>query len=477
MLTKSQYETKCRKVANDMKKSMKAPKGMVNPELDHIVPVIFGYTHKIPWEVISLRENFVWITRGENRSKSETLTEDGKKLLRKWYEEELIETAIGQSMVEYEEYDFSSIINALEKTDTTVALIPTNVAVNQKAVWCQRDETVRWTKTKHAIGHVYLQTHQIMMFFVYPDGTIERGDGNTRSYVWRNNLQFPDYEVPENILGIFIKVRDKEHAELLYHSIDSTLTAETFSEKLSGYIRHKGFGDRLPKKWKKGESVYDIAVVALENYIAPGETEYATMERTNSDGEKAAKTAEKMDYFIEELVMLGNYIGKDNVPRQLTAPLFGMMIRFLMKSKDNKTVTGIKTLIDYVNKVGYTPWLRQNNRKMPELRNLYIMLDELQTSADIGESLNPHIKVEASSRRIIPNVATKTTANVQDRRMYCGWIAYCFDKFLNGEVMEEDIIHDVTGKRITNKTTYLEAEKLRQQAVSTIMSHYDHFWK
>jgi hypothetical protein len=105
------------------------------------------------------------------------------------------------------------------------------------------------------------------------------------------------------------------------------------------------------------------------------------------------------------------------------------------------------------------------------------MMDELQTTADIKDSLNPYLKFETSSRRIIPNMATKATANVQDRRIYCGWIAYCFNKFIKGEVMDEDIIFDVTGEKITNTTTYVQAEKMRQQAASTIMSHYDNFWK
>ena len=477
MTTKNEYESKCRKVANDMKKTLKVTKGLDLPELDHIVPVNFGFTHNIPWEVISLPENFVWISRNENRRKSESLTEDGKKLLEKWFNEDLIDIAIGQNLLELPEFSFDDILKRMESCQITTEFIPTEIAVTVNAVWCQRDETMRWTKTKHALGRVFMETHRIMTFFVYPDGTIERGDGNTRSYMWRNNLQFPDYEVPKDILGIFIKVRDKDHAEQLYHSIDSTLTAETFSEKLSGYIRYKGFGDRLPKKWKKGESVYDIAVVALDSYIAAGEEECATMERTSSDGEKAAKTAEKMEYFIEELVMLGNYIGRDNIPRQLTSPLVGMLIRYLIKSKDDKTATGIKTLVEYITKVGYTPWARQTNKKTPEIRNLYIMMDELQTSADIGDSLNPYLKFETSSRRIIPNMATKTTANVQDRRIYCGWIAYCFNKFIKGEVMDEDIIFDVTGEKITNTTTYVQAEKIRQQAASTIMSHYDNFWK
>jgi hypothetical protein len=477
-MEQSTYIEKCRKVANDMKKSIPKPIGVENPELDHIVPVIFGFTHNIDWEIISLRENFVWISRDDNRSKSQELTKDGRELLKKWFDDGLIDTPIAQETKKTtEDFSFDSIIESLNHTSMVAYNIPTSVAINVAPVWCQRDETLRWPKTKNALGRVPLDTHRMMTFFLYPDGHFERGDGNTRSFTWRNNLQFPDYEIPEEILGIFIKVRDAQHAEQLYHSIDSTLTAETFSEKLSGYIRHKGYSDRLPKKWKKGESVYDIALIVLENYLPPGETEYVTLERTSSDGERAAKTAEKLDYFIDELVTVGNLVGQKNIPRQLTAPLIGMLIRYLMNSKDNKTYKGIQFLTDYLTNQGYTPWARIKTAKTPELKNLLIMMDELQTTDEIGGVLNPYLKYDASSRRVLPDMATKTSGNVQDRRMYCGWITYCFDKYLVGEVMDEDIIFDITGAKITGETKVSIADKLKQKAQSTIMSKYDNFWK
>lgn len=477
-MEQSAYIDKCRKVANAMRKSIPKPIGVVNPELDHIVPIIFGFTHNIDWEIISLRENFTWISREDNRSKSKELTKEGKELLKKWFAEGLIDTPIAQqSEKKTEDFSFDGIKEILKHTSMTACMIPTDVAINMDPVWCQRDETLRWAKTKNALGRVPLDTHKVMTFFLYPDGHFERGDGNTRSFTWRNNLQFPDYEVPEEIMGIFIKVRDKDHAEQLYHSIDSTLTAETFSEKLSGYIRHKGYSDRLPKKWKKGESVYDIALVVLENYLPPGESEYATLEKTTSDGERAAKTAEKLDYFIDELVTVGNLVSQKNMPRQMTAPLVGMMIRYLMKSKDNKTYKGIQFLIDYLTNQGYVPWARIKNAKTPELKNLLIMMDELQTTAEIKNISNPHLNYETSSRRILPDMPTKVTGNVQDRRMYCGWISYCFDKYLAGEVMNEDVIFDVTGATVTGETKVAIADKLKQQAQSLIMSKYDNFWK
>ncbi len=474
----AEYTALCRKAADDTKKTMKPPKGLVNPELDHIVPINFGYAHRIPWQVISKPENFIWIDRKENRRKGDDLTESGRKLLVEWFEQKIIDRPIGQDLKEKSDFDFSKIIELLtEDDDIVTAKIPLVTAINADPIWCQRNETLRWEKTKRALGRVFLAPHAIMMFVVYPDGKIERSDGNTRSYIFRNNLQFDDYQVPKNITGIFIKVRDKEHAEQIYHAIDSSLTAETFSEKLSGYIRHHGYDENLPRKWKKGESVYDMAVVVLENYLPPNESEYATLEKTGSEGEKAAKTAEKLDYFIEEMVTLGNMIGQANIPSKLTAPLLAMMIRYLIVSKNNRTITGFENFIDYMTNDEYAPFKRVKNKKDPAFKNFLIMLDELQTSEEVGRALNPYINVEASTRRIIPDVPTKTTANVQDRRLYCGWVAYCIDKYLNNEVMDEDIVFDVTKEKIDNDTPLVHANRVIMGARSKIMQKYDDFWK
>ena len=474
-LSKIEFEKKCRKAANDLKSTIPKPKGMVNPELDHIVPIDFGYKHNISWQTLSLPENFVWIPREENRSKSDNLTEAGKTLLKQWYQENRVDMPIGQDTSFVLEYDFSKIIAA---KGMTAAEIPLQIALSQKPVWCQRDETLRWEKTKNALGRVALDTHRVMQFVVYPDGTIERVDGNTRCYLWRNNLQFFDYEVPDTILGIFYKVKDRVEAEIIYHSIDSTATAETFAEKLSGYIRHNGYADNLPRKWKKGESVYDITVVALDNYIAPGETQYAfTPAKSINDAEKAAATSEALNYLIKELVIIGNLINKDNMPRHLTSPLIGMMIRYLMKYPNcEKTYEAISVIVNYLVNDKYSSWSRPASKKNPQIRNLYIMMDELQTSDDISGT-NPYVKFETSSRRILEDRPTRTTSNIQDRRIYCGWVVHCMEKYINGEVMDEDIIFDVIGEKTTNNTTALKANANRSKAQSSLMTKYDYFWK
>jgi len=480
----AEYTAKCRKAAEDIKKTIKSPKGLINPELDHIVSIGFGYAHGIPWYIISKPENFIWIDRKSNRSKGDNLNDQGRAILAEWFEQKLIDRPIGVKNTNDSEFDFTPITKMLKTfNDVVTAIIPISAALAVKAIWCQRIEEFRFEKTKRALGHVFLPTHKIMQFVVYPDGRIERADGNTRAYIFKHNYQFPDYEVPEDIFAIFYKVKDDEHAEQIYHSIDSSLTAESFSEKLSGYIRHHGYDAfSIPKKWKKGESVYDMAVVVLENYIPQGEHAVVSLDRTGSDGEKAAKTAEKLDYFIQEMIVLGNMIGQSGIPRRLTAPLLGMMIRYLMVTKNDKTlndrvISGFQAFIDYMLEDSHAVFSRKKYVKDPAFRNFLIMLDELQTTEENGKTLNPYIQLEASTRRIIPDVPTKTTANWQDRRVYCGWIAYCIDKYLKNEVMDEDIVFDVTKIKLTNNTPLADANSVVTKAKSAIMTKYDDFWK
>ena len=319
----------------------------------------------------------------------------------------------------------------------------------------------------------------MMICCVYPDGRIERLDANTRSYIFRNNLQFPSYQVPKDWFVVFFKVNNKEEAEQLYHSIDSTVTAETFSEKLSGYMRTFGYNSNLPIKWQKGEAVYDIAVVVLDNYTPKGESEPVTLPNVQSDGERAAKTAERLDYFLPELVTMGSIIGTNKIRKELTAPLIGMLIRYLMKYPNcQKTLNGVREIVHFVNN-GYRPWVRP----LPDsgAHNLFVMLDELQTSESMSEfyQTNPHVTdKKVTSRRIIPDEATKTTSNIRDREMYCGWIAYCFNKYLANEIINEDILMDVVGESFDDDTvTWAERNRIQNMARSVLMEEYRKFWQ
>jgi hypothetical protein len=477
---KNEYERRARYLTDLYRKNINPPSTIKYPHLDHIVSIDFGWEHDIPVEVITLPENLTWKEKKENLSKGSSLTEEGISLLSCWRKNNLISTSVG-SILPDENLTFSlkEMFEEVKLTGISVVKnLPSSIAYNFNAVWCQRLEELRWEKTKRALGKIPLPTHRMMMCAVYPDNRIERLDGNTRTFIFKNNLQHEGYEPPKDWCVVFFAVKDEKEAERLYHSIDSSDTAETFNEKLGGYLRARGYHSRLPNTFAKGDRVYDIAVVVLDKYIAKNEKEELTLPRSVDAAGKAAITAERLDYFIEEFVLLGQMIGKENVPFGLTAPLMGMMIRYLMRDKSDKTTYPIKVLIDYLKESKYTPFSRPVFTVRKAEKNLFIMMDELQTSESINNAVNYNVKgVDVTTRRIIPNQSTKTTTNEMDRKLYCGWIAYCFNKYFRGEIMDEDIIFDVTGKRITNKTTWQEACNITSSAQSIIISEYDNFWK
>jgi hypothetical protein len=475
------YEHYVRDLTDKYRKSFKPPHSLNDPHLDHIVSIDFGFSHQIDPNVIAKPENLTWISKGSNLQKGSNLTDEGKNLLKEWYKRSIIDSPIGEEIKnENIFFDVTLIFDQFKINNGRASLIvDSSIALYFDKVFCQRDETLRWAKTKRALGSVYLATHSVMQCAVYPDGRIERLDGNTRAHIFRNNLQFPSYKVPKDWLVVFYQVQNKEQAEILYHSIDSALTAETFAEKLSGYMRTLGYQANLPIKWQKGESVYDIAVVVLDNYKPKDEEETINISNVSGDGEKAAKTAECLDYFISELVTLGQMIGNQKIRKELTAPLIGMLIRYLMKNKDcQKTFAGIKEVVNFLNQ-GYCPWTRPYARD--RYYNLYIMMDELQTSDSMHDQLKQNFNVKGksvTSRRIIPDEATKTTANVRDREMYCGWIAYCFNKYLKDEPMNEDILLDVVGESFDDENvTWNERNRIQNIARSVIEDEYRKFWK
>lgn len=479
-VAKKQYEIEVRHLTDLYKKNISPPISMKTPHLDHIVSIDFGFEHNIPVEVITLPENLRWVESQSNLYKGSSLNEESLLLIKKWRDKKLIKTEFG-SIFPYnnEEYSLESMYEEVKRDGITVIKdLPSSVAYSFDAVWCQRREDIRWEKTKRALGKVALPTHRMMICAVYPDGRIERLDGNTRTYIFKNGFQHEGYEPPKTWFVTFIAVKDKADAERLYHSIDSSDTAETFPEKLGGYLRAKGYHVNLPNVFAKGDKVYDIAVVVLDKFFAKNEVYPLTLPKSKDVVEKATTTAERLDYFIEEFVTLGRMIGRENIPACLSSPLMGMFIRYMIKSKDNNTISGIQMIIDHLKYSRFTPFVRPAFAVNRAERNLFIMLDELQTSASIQNEVNRNVKgITVTTRRIIPDVATHTTTNEMDRRIYCGWIAYCFNKYLRGEIMNEDIIFDVTGEKICNKTLMIDADRIVSKARSIIIEEYDNFWK
>lgn len=473
-MSKREYEVEVRRQSDFYRKHIKIPTNIKKPHLDHIIPIDIGYRYNIPVHVMSDPINLAYKESGDNLSKGNALGEEVIKKLNEMREHGMIDISLGETASqELAEYSLDRVFEAFKNPRIrrfTIDNVPTSIAINFDAVFCQRNEELRFEKTVKAIGEEYLDTHAIMMCAVYPDNSIKRLDGSTRSYIFRNNLQHPNYDVPEDFTVIFIKAEDNRKAEKLYHSLDSSATSESFADKVSGYFRNRYGNDlmyaNLPIKWRKGESVYDIAVVALDGI--------ADIEINNPEGDKAAKTTQNIDLFMDEFVTVGLMLNQ-KIRKELTAPLLGTMMSLLKRDKSDKMITGIKTVVDQIN-YGYIPWSRTPINHYTEEKNLYIMLDELQTSDSINNTPNPFLKNNSdSSRRIIPDMATKTTKNHVDRALYCGWIVYCFGKYIRGEHMSEDIIFDVTGVVITDQSSKDEYQRTINLARSKLIQEYKKF--
>lgn len=473
-MTKREYEVEVRRQSNFYRKNIKVPVGLKKPHLDHIIPIDIGYRYNIPVDVMSNPINLSYKESDDNLSKGNSLSEEVISKLQEMRDHGLIDISLGETVQsDLQEYSLDRVYDAFKNPRIrrfTLDNVPRSIAINFEAVFCQRNEELRFEKTVKALGEEYLDTHAIMMCAVYPNGSIKRLDGSTRSYIFRNNLQDPNYDVPEDFTVIFIRAENDKKAEKLYHSLDSSATSESFADKVSGYFRNRYGNDfmynNLPIKWRKGESVYDIAVVVLDGTV--------DIEHAKDEGDKAALTTQNIELFMDEFVNIGLMLNQ-KIRKELTAPLLGTLMSLLKKDKSDKMINGIKTVIDQIN-YGYIPWTRTPINHYPEDKNLYIMLDELQTSDSINNSPNPYLKnLSDSSRRIIPDFATKTTKNHADRAMYCGWIVYCFGKYIRGEQMSEDIVFDVTGRRLTDETPVLEHDQVKQLARTKIMQEYKKF--
>jgi hypothetical protein len=483
-LTKEEYFAKVRMMTDHVKKQIPRNPDTSDLHLDHIIPIIFGYNNNIPPEVLSLPENLQYINKNDNLQKGRLLTERSINILKSWIDACKVDSKLDYFIKQEEEfqiaktkYDFSEVYKNVKARGIHVVYnLPSDIAYAIIPIDIQRRHDLRWEKTRKALGRVQLPTHRMMICAVYPDGSIERLDGNTRTHIFKNNLQFSDYEAPETWFVTFIAVRDRKHAHEIYHSIDSSDTAETFAEKVSGYMHAKGYHVNLPTQFQKGEKVYDIAVIAIDGYIPTNESDPVSIARTSDLADRANETVKCLDYFIKEFVTLGSLINSESIPRYISSPLMGMMIRYLMVNKTKECEDLIRSIIDY-SRSKLSPFARPYHSSALD-KNILIMLDELKTPEEIGFVTNHHVPYRnTSSRVILPDYATKTTANTGDRRLYCGWIAYCIDKTLADEAIDEDILLDVTGIKITDESKTSEHTVAKSRASSLLMSKYDNFWK
>lgn len=52
--------------------------------IDHIVPISYGFKHKIPSRLIGSYENLKWVPLNENIQKGAKLTGEAREILKRW---------------------------------------------------------------------------------------------------------------------------------------------------------------------------------------------------------------------------------------------------------------------------------------------------------------------------------------------------------------------------------------------------------
>ena len=463
-MNKAQYIQAVREETTKVKKLVPMDYSLKKPELDHIVPASKGFDFGIPINIMSGLDNLAYIEREDNKIKSDSLTEESMLILEKWFQEGKIDRLPGQEIDLTHDFDFDSMLEEHKDEKMWMVRIPLKAALSVPEIFCQRNTELRWEKTRRAMGSKFLITHAEMGFVVYPDGSIQRDDGNTRSYIFRNDLTVDGYEVPEYIYAKFKRVESKEEAEAIYHSIDSKITAETLADKMSALVRDR----KLPRKWMQGSGLYEIQMMALENYkdINP--------KVTGKDEEKVAKVKDNLDEWIEQLLIIGDMLDTNgNLKKQVNMTTVGMSIKYLLKYK-NTPFQGeveriLKKMFDNIQKKNYTPWIRFGD----VYDNMNIMLDELSTRKD-NEGANPHVKgVNPVFNSMITGEKPESN-NDADRRLCGGWFIYCMDKTLADEKVDEDLVKELTGSSLTDVQSHNDA--LLREAKQKIMEIYDNFW-
>ena len=53
---------------------------------------------------------------------------------------------------------------------------------------------------------------------------------------------------------------------------------------------------------------------------------------------------------------------------------------------------------------------------------------------------------------------------------------HCIDKCIAGEKVDEDVMLELSGDKITNNSNFLEINNARSKAKSYLMKTYDNFW-
>lgn len=156
-------------------------------------------------------------------------------------------------------------------------LIPTKTFVSYPPVFCQRNEELHAKRIKKHVRNSDHPTVLEVALFVYPDGKIVIGNGNTRKHIWVNNEVFKTV-VPAQVRASYYSVQDDEDARSLYYTFDNDAAVEKGADKFQGAFRAagikmsfeplaKGGGASGYKAALRGTGVNDTDPVKVVDYL------------------------------------------------------------------------------------------------------------------------------------------------------------------------------------------------------------------
>ena len=156
-------------------------------------------------------------------------------------------------------------------------LIDTKTFVSYPPVFCQRNEALHATRIKKYIRNSDHPTLLEVALFVYPDGKVVIGNGNTRKHIWVNSDAFKS-TVPSQVRATYYSVADDEDARNLYYTFDNDAAVEKGADRFQGAFRAggikmsfeplaKGGGASGYKAALRGTGVCDTDSVAVVKYL------------------------------------------------------------------------------------------------------------------------------------------------------------------------------------------------------------------
>ena len=221
-------------------------------------------------------------------------------------------------------------------------------------------------------------------FGPYKKGQMFRLDGHTRTDSWKVN---PELIPNVDLFVIVYEIDSKEFCKEIYDDIDSTESAETANEKVTGLLRERNY---IPKSQRFKKGTFKTAVINACRYVHTPEGVYINGKEFNN------KFEVKLDYLWNEFVFIDN-MGIDDFERYsgnvltsflLLAKKYGTSSRRLKTLMDNyregNTTTSTSTEVDgvhFVYNILYPEY--QNVWTQTGFSNSFIIISKILYSFDM----------------------------------------------------------------------------------------------